>query len=73
MGGSHTTALIPGRRLVFSRIYNKARVIDGGRARFENPDATETIERDLLSSVQSQSLTDESEADEVPIKHDRAQ
>jgi hypothetical protein len=41
-------------------------------ARFENPDAPETIGRDLLSSVRTQSLTEESEAGEKPIKPDRA-
>ena len=40
-------------------------------ARFETPDAIETIGRDLLSSIRIQSLTEESEADETPIKHDR--
>ena len=37
-------------------------------ARVENPDATETIGRDLCSSAQSQSLTGEPEAIETPIK-----
>jgi hypothetical protein len=41
-------------------------------ARFENPDAIETIGRDLLSSVRIQSLTEESEADETPMKPVRA-
>ena len=41
-------------------------------ARFENPDAIETIGRDPLSSVRIQLLTGESEADETPIKPDRA-
>lgn len=40
-------------------------------ARFENPTAAETIDRDLLLSFQSQSVTDELEADESPIKTDR--
>jgi len=40
-------------------------------ARFENPDATETRGHNPLSSVKSQSVTDESEADEAPMKHDR--
>ena len=40
-------------------------------ARFENPTAPETIDLDLLLSVRSQSLTEESEAGEEPIKHDR--
>jgi hypothetical protein len=39
-------------------------------ARFENPDASETIGLDLISSVRSQSLTEESEAGETPIKPD---
>ena len=40
-------------------------------ARFENPDAPGTIGSDLILSVQSQSLTEESEVGEEPIKHDR--
>jgi len=40
-------------------------------ARFENPDAIETIGPDLISSVRSQSLTEESEVGEGPVKHDR--
>ena len=44
----------------------------GEWARFENSDATETIGSDLLSSVESQSLTDESEADETSMKPHRA-
>jgi hypothetical protein len=40
--------------------------------RFENTSAPETIDPDLLSSVQSQSFTDESVPNETPIKHDRA-
>lgn len=39
-------------------------------ARFENPEALETIGPDLVSSFRSQSLTEESEADETPIKTD---
>jgi hypothetical protein len=42
-------------------------------ARFENPDALETIDLDLLLSFRSQSLIEESEADEEPIKTDGAQ
>jgi len=42
-----------------------------GGARFENPEALETIGPDLASSFRSQSLTDESEAGEGPIKPDR--
>jgi hypothetical protein len=42
-------------------------------ARFENPKASETIGLDLISSVRSQSLTEESEAGEEPIKPDRTQ
>jgi hypothetical protein len=44
-------------------------------ARFENPTAPETIDLDLAQSFRSQSLTEEleaSEADEKPIKYDRA-
>jgi hypothetical protein len=41
-------------------------------ARFENAPAAETIETDLNQSTSSQPLTEESEADETPIKHDRA-
>jgi hypothetical protein len=40
-------------------------------ARFENPTAPETIDLDLLLSFRSQSLTEESEIGEEPIKHDR--
>jgi len=39
-------------------------------ARFENPEAPETIGPDLTSSLRSQSLTEESEAGEEPIKTD---
>ena len=39
-------------------------------ARFENPTAPETIDLDLLLSFRSQSLTEESEAGEEPIKTD---
>ena len=39
-------------------------------ARFENPAAPETIDLDLLLSFRSQSLTEESEAGEEPIKTD---
>jgi hypothetical protein len=38
------------------------------RARFENPDDPETIGPDLVSSVPSQSLIEEIEAGEEPIK-----
>jgi hypothetical protein len=41
-----------------------------GGARFENPPAPETIERDQLSLIQSQPFTDEPEAGETPIEHD---
>jgi hypothetical protein len=37
-------------------------------ARFENPPVPDTIGRDLLSSVQSQSLTEKSE-EMISIKH----
>ena len=40
-------------------------------ARFENSSAPETIGPDLLSSVHSQSLTDESAADETLNRPDR--
>ena len=40
-------------------------------ARFENPEALETIGPDRISSFQSQSVTEESEAGEELIKHDR--
>ena len=40
-------------------------------ARFENPDAIDTIGPDLTSSSRSQSLTEESEVVEVPVKPDR--
>jgi hypothetical protein len=39
-------------------------------ARFEAPTGPETIDLDLALSVRSQSLTEESEADEEPVKHD---
>jgi len=48
---------------------------NGEGARFENPETLETIGSDLTVSVRSQSLTEEleaSEADEKPIKYDRA-
>lgn len=38
--------------------------------RFENPTVPETIGPDLTSSFQSQSLTEESEADKTAIKTD---
>ena len=41
------------------------------RARFENCDALETIEHNLYSSVHTQLLTEQSEADETPIKRHR--
>jgi hypothetical protein len=41
-------------------------------ARFEIPTAPETIDLDLLLSFRSQSLTEESEAGEEPIKIDGA-
>ena len=40
-------------------------------ARFENPDALETIGTDLTVLFQSQSLREESEAGEEPPKPDR--
>ena len=40
-------------------------------ARFENPDASETIGPDLTSSFRSQSFTEELEVGEEPVKHDR--
>jgi hypothetical protein len=40
-------------------------------ARFENPDATETIGLDLISSFRSQPVTEESEDGREPIKTDR--
>jgi hypothetical protein len=40
-------------------------------ARFENPDTHETIGSDHASSFPSQSLTEEPEAGEKPIKPDR--
>ena len=39
-------------------------------ARFESPDAPETIGPDRSSLLCSQSLTEEAEADETPIKTD---
>jgi hypothetical protein len=46
-----------------------SRVVAEG-ARFETTDTPETIDLDLLLSFQSQSVTDELEADESPIKTD---
>ena len=40
-------------------------------ARFEKPEALETIGSNLVSSFGSQSLTAESEAEEEPVKSDR--
>ena len=40
-------------------------------ARFETPDALETIGRDLTLSFRSQSLTAESEERDAPVKTDR--
>jgi hypothetical protein len=40
-------------------------------ARFESPEALETMGPDLISSFGSQSLTAESEAGDEPIKPDR--
>ena len=40
-------------------------------ARFENPEAPETIGPDLTLSNCSQSLIDESESSEEPLKADR--
>ena len=39
-------------------------------ARFENAAASETIGRDLVQSFSSQSLTEDLEAEETPIKPD---
>jgi len=47
----------------------EAEVTEG--VRLENPTAPETIDPHLTSSVRSQSLTDELEAGEEPIKRDR--
>jgi len=41
------------------------------RAKFEDTSGPEPIDPDLTSFLRSQSLTDESEADETPINHDR--
>ena len=40
-------------------------------ARFGNPISSETIGADLTSSFRSQSLTEESEAGEETVEHDR--
>jgi hypothetical protein len=48
---------------------------NGGGARFENPEALETIGPDLTVLFYPQSLTEELEAleaDEKPVKYDRA-
>ena len=51
---------------------NVVAAFEGETVRFENVPASETIGCDLRSSVQSQSLTGESEVEEAPIRHDRA-
>lgn len=43
----------------------------GRRGRFENSPAPETIGIELVASIQSQSLTEELESAEEPIKTDR--
>ena len=66
----------------WKRRYSQVPTVEPGRlalralelwrgARFENPDATETIGPNRTLSFPSQSLTDEAEAGEKPIKHDR--
>lgn len=40
-------------------------------ARFEAPTGPETIDLDLALSIRSQSLTEESEVEEEPVKPDR--
>ena len=57
-------ATVPARR---KRITPK-NVAEG--ARFQNSEAVETIDLDLLLSFRSQSLTEESEAGEDPLKPD---
>jgi hypothetical protein len=42
-------------------------------ARFENPETSETIGPDLTSSFRSQSLREEPEVGEEPLRHDRTQ
>lgn len=44
---------------------------NGGEARFKNPIGSEIIKPDSSSSFRSESLTDESEVGEEPIKTDR--
>jgi hypothetical protein len=44
---------------------------NGGGAKFENPEALETLGLDLTVSFQSQSLTEELEVGEQPVKPDR--
>lgn len=46
--------------------------INGGGARFENPETSETMGLDLPSSFRSQSLTEEPGVGEEPIKPDQA-
>jgi hypothetical protein len=46
-------------------------VLVAAGARFENPEALETIGLDLILSFQSQSFTEESEVGEDSMKPDR--
>ena len=60
------TVIVRQPRSLSSFAYQK--MVEG--ARFETPEAPETIGPDLTSSLRSQSLTEESEAGEEPIKTD---
>jgi hypothetical protein len=62
--------LVLSRRITSKHQITRDNMAEG--VRFENPDAPETISLDLILSDRSQSLTDETEAGEDPIKTDRA-
>jgi len=55
-------------RVRLQRLHSKLCMMEG--ARFENVDGGENIDRDLLSSFSSQSVTEESEEGREPIKTD---
>jgi hypothetical protein len=58
----------------FGKDHLKHKIMRGNMAegaRFENPEALETIGPDLISSFRSQALTEESGVGETPVKPDR--
>ncbi len=61
------TVIVRQPRSLPSFAYQK--MIEG--ARFENPTCSETMGPDLPSSFRSESLAEESEVEEEPVKHDR--